>query len=49
MVTYDAVELGRSAAELLFERIRGGTHPIRQQLLTTNLVLRGGRRTPRRS
>ncbi|MET8044325.1 substrate-binding domain-containing protein [Micromonospora sp. NPDC005215] len=43
MVTYDGVELGRRAAELLFRRIRGSTEPVAQVLLPTTLRLRGGR------
>ena len=43
MVTYDGVELGRQAAELLFRRIRGSTEPVTQVLLPTTLRLRGGR------
>ncbi|WP_345005804.1 LacI family DNA-binding transcriptional regulator [Dactylosporangium siamense] len=43
LVTYDTVELGRRAAELLFGRIAGETGPTTQVLLPTRLVLRGGR------
>ncbi len=43
LVTYDTVELGRSAARLLFARIAGSTEPSTQVLLPTTLVLRGGR------
>jgi LacI family transcriptional regulator len=43
LVTYDTVELGRSAARLLFSRIAGGTEPFTQVLLPTTLVVRGGR------
>jgi len=41
LVTYDAVEVGRQAAQLLFDRIGGSTHPFRQVVLPTTLVLRG--------
>ena len=44
LVTYDAVELGRQAAELLFQRIGGGSGEFRQLMLPTTLVLRGGAR-----
>ncbi|GAB3841306.1 hypothetical protein GCM10027610_050450 [Dactylosporangium cerinum] len=43
LVTYDTVELGRRAAQLLFGRIAGDTGPTTQVLLPTRLVLRGGR------
>jgi LacI family transcriptional regulator, galactose operon repressor len=42
LVTYDAIEMGRRAAELLFERIDGGgSREYRQVVLPTHLVLRG--------
>ncbi|GAA2349002.1 LacI family DNA-binding transcriptional regulator [Dactylosporangium salmoneum] len=41
LVTYDAVEMGRRAARLLFERIGGGTGPLTRVLLPTTLVVRG--------
>ncbi|MGX6600865.1 LacI family DNA-binding transcriptional regulator [Micromonosporaceae bacterium Da 78-11] len=41
LVTYDAVELGRRAAELLFERIAGSSSAFTQLVLPTELVLRG--------
>ncbi|WP_410813378.1 substrate-binding domain-containing protein [Micromonospora sp. 067-2] len=43
LVTYDGVELGRQAAQLLFRRIGGSTEPIARVLLPTTLELRGGR------
>jgi len=47
LVTYDAVELGRHAAELLFERIGGGSGPFKRAVHPTSMVLRGGdRRVP---
>jgi LacI family transcriptional regulator len=42
LITYDAVELGRRAAERLFERIGGSTRAIEELVLPTSLVLRGG-------
>jgi LacI family transcriptional regulator len=42
LVTYDALELGRQAAELLFARIGGADGPPRRVVHRTNLVLRGG-------
>jgi LacI family transcriptional regulator len=47
LVTYDAVEIGRHAAELLFERIGGGSGPFRRAVHPTTLVVRGGDRTVR--
>jgi LacI family transcriptional regulator len=44
LVTYDAIDLGRHAAELLFERIGGSSGPFKQVVLPTSLMLRGGRR-----
>ena len=44
LVTYDAVELGRQAAELLFGRIGGGSGPVRRAVHPTGIVLRGGAR-----
>lgn len=41
LVTYDAVELGRRAAELLFARISGGSGEFEQLVLPTDLVIRG--------
>lgn len=41
LVTYDPSELGRSAAELLFARIRGKVGPPRRVVLRTGLTLRG--------
>ncbi|MFF5075467.1 LacI family DNA-binding transcriptional regulator [Actinoplanes sp. NPDC000266] len=41
LTTYDAVELGRQAAALLFDRIGGGTQDVRQVVLPTTLVHRG--------
>jgi LacI family transcriptional regulator, galactose operon repressor len=41
LVTYDAIELGRRAAALLFERIAGGSRAFRQLTLPTRLVMRG--------
>jgi len=41
LVTYDAVELGRHAAELLFARIGGGTGPYRHAVHPTSIVMRG--------
>jgi LacI family transcriptional regulator len=45
LVTYDAVELGRHAAELLFKRIGGGSGPFKRAVHPTSIVLRGGDRT----
>jgi LacI family transcriptional regulator len=42
LITYDAVELGRRAAERLFERIGGATGKPEELVLPTALVLRGG-------
>jgi LacI family transcriptional regulator len=42
LVVYDAVELGRHAARLLFERIAGGTGPYRKAIHPTGIVVRGG-------
>lgn len=44
LVTYRPDELGRAAANLLFERIEGKSDPPRKIVLTTELVLRGGAR-----
>ncbi|XVU27829.1 LacI family DNA-binding transcriptional regulator [Actinoplanes sp. CA-054009] len=44
LITYDAVEVGRRAAALLFDRIGGSTADVRQLVLPTTLVHRG--RTP---
>jgi LacI family transcriptional regulator len=44
LITYDAAELGRQAATLLFERIAGSTAEMRQLVLPTMLVHRGRRR-----
>lgn len=44
LVVYDAVELGRHAARLLFERIAGGTGPVRRAVHPTTIVVRGGAR-----
>jgi LacI family transcriptional regulator len=41
LITYDAAEIGRQAATLLFERIGGSTTDIRQLVLPTKLVHRG--------
>jgi len=41
LVTYDAVEMGRHAAELLFGRIGGGSGPFRRAIHPTRIVLRG--------
>lgn len=41
LITYDATELGRQAATLLFERIGGSTADVRQVVLPTTLVHRG--------
>jgi len=41
LVAYDAVEMGRHAAELLFERIAGGTGPFKRAVHPTRIVLRG--------
>ncbi len=41
LVTYDAIDLGRRAAEMLFERIGGAARPYRQLILPTQVVLRG--------
>jgi LacI family transcriptional regulator len=41
LVTYDAVQVGRQAAEMLFARIGGSTQPYKQIVLPTTLVLRG--------
>lgn len=43
LVTYDAVEIGRQAAELLFERIGGADGPPRRITHRTSLVVRGGK------
>jgi LacI family transcriptional regulator len=45
LVTYDAVEIGRQAAELLFGRIGGGSGPVRRVVHPTGIVLRGGSRS----
>jgi LacI family transcriptional regulator len=42
LVTYDAVEMGRNAAELLFGRIGGGSGPFKRVVHPTRIVLRGG-------
>ncbi|MET8151997.1 LacI family DNA-binding transcriptional regulator [Actinoplanes sp. NPDC049668] len=47
LITYDAVEIGRRAAELLFGRIDGGTGEYRQLVMPTELVLRGRFGLPR--
>jgi len=44
LVTYDAVEMGRHAAELLFGRIAGGVGPFKRAVHPTSIVLRGGDR-----
>jgi LacI family transcriptional regulator len=41
LVTYDAVDIGRQAAELLFERIGGADGPPRRVVHRTGLVIRG--------
>ena len=41
LVTYDAVEMGRHAAELLFGRIGGGSGPFKRAIHPTRIVLRG--------
>ncbi|XVV14963.1 LacI family DNA-binding transcriptional regulator [Actinoplanes sp. CA-131856] len=41
LATYDAVDLGRQAATLLFERIGGSAEDVRQLVLPTTLVHRG--------
>ncbi|WP_328473340.1 LacI family transcriptional regulator [Actinoplanes sp. NBC_00393] len=41
LITYDAVELGRQAATLLFDRIGGSTAEARRVVLPTKLVHRG--------
>lgn len=41
LVSYQPDELGRTAATLLFERIRGQDHPPRKVVLKTHLKLRG--------
>ena len=41
LVTYDAVAMGRHAAELLFGRIGGGTGPFKRAVHPTRIVLRG--------
>jgi LacI family transcriptional regulator len=41
LITYDAVELGRLAARLLFERIGGSRAELTQTVLPTHLVVRG--------
>lgn len=43
LVTYEPSELGRRAATLLFERLRGGTKPPQRIVLKTQLTVRGGR------
>jgi LacI family transcriptional regulator len=40
LVTYDAIEVGRRAAELLFERIGGSEEPYKQVVLPTTLAVR---------
>lgn len=42
LVTYDAVDLGAHAAEMLFARINGEAGPPRRSILRTTLVTRGG-------
>lgn len=42
LVTYDAVELGRHAAQLLFDRIGGRSRPHRRSVHRTRLVIRDG-------
>lgn len=42
LVAYDAVELGRQAARLLFDRINGGSGPFRRVVHPVSLVVRGG-------
>lgn len=42
LVVYDAVELGRQAARLLFDRISGGSGPFRRVVHPISLVVRGG-------
>jgi LacI family transcriptional regulator len=44
LVTYDAVALGRRAAELLFARIGGDATPPRRITLPTTLTVHGGTR-----
>ncbi len=44
LVTYDAERLGRRAAEMLFERLRGDTTEPRHEVISTSLVQRGGSR-----
>jgi LacI family transcriptional regulator len=44
LVTYDAVELGARAAELLFARINGAAGPPKRSVHRTTLVTRGGPR-----
>lgn len=46
LITYDAAELGRQAATLLFERINGSTAALRQLVLPTTLVHRGRKPAP---
>lgn len=41
VVAYDAVELGRHAARLLFDRIDGRPDPFRRVTVPTHLVVRG--------
>jgi LacI family transcriptional regulator len=42
LITYDAVEVGRRAAQRLFERINGASDDAQELMLPTSLVLRGG-------
>lgn len=41
LVSYRPDDLGRTAATLLFDRIRGEEHPSRKVVIKTSLVLRG--------
>lgn len=46
VVAYDSAELGRRAAELLFERLGGDDRPPQRVILPTNLVPRGSGEVP---
>jgi LacI family transcriptional regulator len=41
LLVYDAVELGRHAARLLFDRIAGGAGPFQRSVHPTTIVVRG--------
>lgn len=46
VITYNPVEMGRQAAELLFARIEGDDRPHQRILLATELIVRGSGEIP---